>query len=45
MHAQIGTELSKARVQELLGRARRERHVRHAGRSTTRRPAPRVPDA
>jgi hypothetical protein len=41
MQAQIGTELTKAREQELIERARHERFVRVPRRWTTRRPAPR----
>ena len=39
MHAQIGTELSRARERELIERARHERYVRRVRRSFTRRPA------
>lgn len=39
MHALIGTELSTARADEILERARR-RHVRSRRTQTTRYPAP-----
>lgn len=43
MHALIGTELSRARAQELVERARDERYVRRPRRRrTTRRPAPAI---
>jgi hypothetical protein len=43
MHAQIGTELSLLRAEEILDRARRERRGRRKTGSSPRRPIPEIP--